>query len=557
MAASSIIEISRYTKKMKKKVNFSMIFFMLADEKTFSNFISFFPEIILGAGLIFTLIIILIRFKKYTNVPFKLFVKNITLSMSFIALSLAFLTVIALIHRIYGVGGLSSPFLFYSSFTIFFKSLLGFLTIFSLYLLRDWWGKKNKSAVWEMPLLLWSSLLFMYLLVSSNNLLVTFLLVEGLSICLYFILVSELKGNTFTNTLLYFLLGGISSIFFGYGLLRTYWTVGSFDYKEIHVFFLLMTNSGIQEIWISHTVMLSCLLFSLIFKLAAFPCYFWIRNLYCAATLPTIFFIGVPVKVVIFIVLFRLFGFAFIGLSSLWINLVLFCGLGSIILGCIIAVQAQKIHAFIAGSGINHIGFVLCSFGCQDGFGFTAAIFYLVTYVITSLAFFLLLLILKNIRGKPVIYITDLYVSQNNLFIQGALSIIILSFAGIPPFVGFFSKYTVLCALYNKGYIFLCAIVIVTAIIAAYYYLRILCFVNFKNNCINAGINGIKSVFNKNPLLFATKLKEQIVSNIKSTESSYLLFILVFYIFFFLPSWSTLMHICFHLQITGVNPIIF
>jgi NADH:ubiquinone oxidoreductase subunit 2 (subunit N) len=245
-----IIEISHHTKKVQKKINFSMVFFILAEEKTFfiKKFLSFFPEAILSVGLIFTLIVILIRFKKYANVPFKLFVKNITLSEGFITLSLGFLTANALIHSINEIGEVSSPLLFYSSFIYFFKSLLGFLTIFSLSLLKNWWGKKNKSIVWEMPLLLWGSLLFMYLLVSSNNLLVTFLLVEGLSICLYFILASELKGNTFTNTLLYFLLGGISSIFFGYGLLRTYWTVGSFDYKEIHVFFLLMTNSGIQEI---------------------------------------------------------------------------------------------------------------------------------------------------------------------------------------------------------------------------------------------------------------------------------------------------------------------
>jgi hypothetical protein len=211
MIASNIIEISRYTKKMKKKINFSMMFFILAEEKTW-NIISFFPEILLSVSLIFTSLIILI--KKYTKVPFKFFVKNITLPMSFMALSLALLTFIAWIENIYEIDELISfkvngSYLYYSSFTNYFKTWLSSLMFFSLALLKDdyYWVNSNKSAVWKMPLLLWSSLLFMYLLVSSNNLLVTFLLVEGLSICLYFILVSELKGNTFSNTLLYFFAG--------------------------------------------------------------------------------------------------------------------------------------------------------------------------------------------------------------------------------------------------------------------------------------------------------------------------------------------------------------
>jgi NADH:ubiquinone oxidoreductase subunit 2 (subunit N) len=169
----------------------------------------------------------------------------------------------------------------------------------------------------------------------------------------------------------------------------------------------------------------------------------------------------------------------------------------------------------------------------------------IITYATNAFGVFLVVNILKNICGKPVIYVTDLYVSQNNLFIQGALSIIIFSFAGIPPFLGFFNKYTVICALYNKSYIFLCSIVIVAAIIAAYYYLRILCFVSLKNGCIKAG--------NKNPLLFATKLIGQIVSNIKSTGFSYLLFVLIFYIFFLPLFYTSLIDVCFLLQITGIK----
>lgn len=87
--------------------------------------------------------------------------------------------------------------------------------------------------------------------------------------------------------------------------------------------------------------MLGALMFSLLFKLAAFPSYFWLRSLYCTASTPIVCFFGLPVKVATFAAFFRLFCFAFAGLAPLWADLVLFSGIGSIVVGCVISLKAK------------------------------------------------------------------------------------------------------------------------------------------------------------------------------------------------------------------------
>jgi NADH-quinone oxidoreductase subunit N len=249
-------------------------------------------------------------------------------------------------------------------------------------------------------------------------------------------------------------------------------------------FFSLMPGEGTVQELTTYSVMLGSLIFSLLFKLSVFPNYFWVRSLYCSVSTPIVCLFGLPVKIALFVVFFRLFGVAFVGLSFLWGNLVLFSGLGSIIFGCFITLQSKGIHAFIAGSGINHMGFILCGIACNTSLGFTSSIVYLLNYLITSLAFFVLLSKLKKMLNRPVVYLKDLFTIQSDPVIQGPLVVILFSFAGIPPFAGFFGKFLILSELYNKGYILLCIIIILSALISAYYYLRIICFASFKKSFI-------------------------------------------------------------------------
>jgi NADH-quinone oxidoreductase subunit N len=160
--------------------------------------------------------------------------------------------------------------------------------------------------------------------------------------------------------------------------------------------------------------------------------------------------------------------------------LVLFSGVGCLIVGCILALQARGIHSFIACSGINHMGFILCGISCNTSFGFNSAVFYLIIYVLTLISFFSLLSTLKTLHGKFIVTLTQLESVQDNPFIRIILFILMFSFAGIPPLAGFFGKSSILLCLLNNGQVFVCCVILVTAVVSGYYYLRILSIASFK-----------------------------------------------------------------------------
>jgi NADH:ubiquinone oxidoreductase subunit 4 (subunit M) len=143
---------------------------------------------------------------------------------------------------------------------------------------------------------------------------------------------------------------------------------------------------------------------------------------------------------------------------------------------------AKGIHSFIAGAGINHMGFILCGISCNTPLAFSASIFYLLVYILTLLAFFSLLSALKTLHGKFFVTLKDLYSVQDNPFIRTILFIIMFSFAGIPPLAGFFGKSSIFLILLNNDQVLVCGVVIITAIISGYYYLRILSIASFKES---------------------------------------------------------------------------
>jgi NADH-quinone oxidoreductase subunit N len=365
--------------------------------------------------------------------------RNIQLCMGYLVIVVLILFLIKLCNGSLYVTLCNGSFIF-AHYTLACKALLALCVLFTLHSMMSWSANKpNEIIVWEAPIIVLLGLFFMFILVSSNNLLVAFLAIEGLSITLYYILSADVKkGNTPASMLAYFILGATASLLFLYGVFRIYLQTGTFNYTEIKCFFAEVNSFDIGANSSGYTITLSCLLVGLLFKLAAFPNYFWIRNLYCVASTPVLSYFAIPVKVTLFVIIFKLFTYTFAGLSAIWINLFLYSGLGSLFVGCLLALHARGIHSFIAGAGIHHIGFILCWVSCNTELAFSASIFYLLLYVGTLLAFFSLLAVLKSLHGKFFVTLKDLESAQNNPFIRTILYIIIFSFAGIPPFFAFF-----------------------------------------------------------------------------------------------------------------------
>jgi NADH-quinone oxidoreductase subunit N len=179
-------------------------------------------------------------------------------------------------------------------------------------------NRPNENIIWETPIMLLIGLFFMLSLISANNLLVLFFGIEGLSITLYYVLAGDIKkGNTQASMLGYFVLGASATLMSAFGILRIYLETGTFYYSELKHFFDNLNNFEILEKSFDYKITLTCLLLGLLFKLAAFPNYFWIRNLYCVASTPIVAYFAVPVKLTLFITVFKLFTYAFAGLSSI------------------------------------------------------------------------------------------------------------------------------------------------------------------------------------------------------------------------------------------------
>jgi proton-translocating NADH-quinone oxidoreductase chain N len=441
------------------------------------------PETLLISCILFTFIVILCKYEKYTKSG-KLFSKTVELSKGYLLLTMIVLAVTGFFLLF------TTEYFYYITLgncfindvaTSFFKLFLLGGVLFAFCILSKWVGIKNNiSNDWEIPLLMLIGAGFMMFMMSSINLLCTFLCMEGLSLCLYFILGMGETKNTKINTLIYFVLSSVASILFIYGAARIFFTVGSFSYDKIHFYFAEQASMYTTvEQAVSLQISIAFLFFGLLFKLAAFPSYFWVRELYCSTITPVVIYFAIPVKLAAFITLFRLFGYSFTNISFLWENLFLFAGIGSIIIGGLITLDAKSTHGFVAGSGINHAGLVLCSLSSNTPFGNTAAVAHLLLYCITIGALLNFFCELGGKEGgkssrKYLANINELFSLKVDNTKSIALIIITFSLAGIPILAGFFSKYWILLSLYKEGNIGCLFIIIMVSMLSAYYYMRLL-----------------------------------------------------------------------------------
>ena len=356
-----------------------------------------------------------------------------------------------------------------TAFTKFFKILTILGAAGSLIISKNYFID-TKINRFEIPTLLLFSTLGMMLMISSKNLMMMYLAIELQSLSLY--VVASIKRNSLESAesgVKYFILGALSSGILLYGFSLVYGFTGQTSFDGIYI-----SLSQLDKLPIGLVFGLVFILVGLAFKVSAVPFHMWTPDVYEGApTSITAFFAIVP-KLAAIALIFRFCLEPFNNFYFEWTQVIFFLSLASMFLGAIAAIAQKSIKRLLAYSSIGHVGYVLIALVAASDQGVRSASIYMFIYLIMNVSVFAILLSLKK-SDKYVEKIDQLSgLSKTNPVVSVSLAIIMLSMAGIPPFIGFFGKFYVFIAAIESQQYILAILGVLASVISAFYYLRII-----------------------------------------------------------------------------------
>ena len=317
------------------------------------------------------------------------------------------------------------------------------------------------------------SILGMMVMVSGHSLLTLYMGLEIMSLSLYALIASARDRSVAIEAALkYFVLGAIASGLLLYGMSMIYGITGSLDIAQISNFARASTLASQQTLILNFGLVF--LVIGVAFKLGAVPFHMWVPDVYQGSPTSVTMFLSTVPKIAAIALLIRLLIDGLGDLQHYWSDLLMIIAVLSIALGSLVALMQSNIKRMLAYSTISHIGFVLLGFvtGVVEGYG--AAVFYILVYILMSLAAFGSIIVL-NKNGFEADQISDYQgLSKHSPWFALIILVVMLSMAGVPPFIGFYSKLFILQQVIAEGYIILAVIAVVFAVISAYYYLQII-----------------------------------------------------------------------------------
>lgn len=318
------------------------------------------------------------------------------------------------------------------------------------------------------------SIVGMMLMVSANNLLMLYLGLELLSLCLYALVAFNREdGNASEAAMKYFILGAIASGMLLYGMSILYGLSGSLQLSEIAVAVVSASEANNAQ----NIGMIFALVFivvALAFKLGAVPFHMWMPDVYQGSPTAVTAMIGTAPKLAGFAMIMRLMVEGLGGLQADWQQMLMVLAVLSLAVGNIVAIAQSNLKRMLAYSTISHVGFILLGILAGTNEGYSAAMFYTITYAIMSLAGFGVIMLMAR-QGFEADNITDFTgLNQRSPWFAFIMMVIMLSMAGVPPTVGFWAKLAVLSAVVEVNLVWMAVIAVFFSIIGIFYYLRII-----------------------------------------------------------------------------------
>ena len=320
----------------------------------------------------------------------------------------------------------------------------------------------------------------MYVMISGNNFLVLYLGVELLSLSSYALVALRRDSTKATEAAMkYFVLGALGSGFLLYGMSMLYGATGSLDIST--VFKAVASGQIKHQVLVLGLVFIAC---GLGFKFGVVPFHMWVPDVYHGAPTVVTLLIGGAHKLAAFAMTMRLLVEGLMPLAIDWQQMLMVMSIASLLIGNLTGIAQTNLKRMIAYSTISQMGFVLIGLtsGVVDGNtaaaanAYSSAMFYVVTYVLTTLGVFGIMLVLAR-EGFESEEISDLAgLNQRSPLYAGVLALCMFSLAGVPPMVGFSAKLSVLQALVASGQpgaIPVAVFAVLTSMFAAFYYLRV------------------------------------------------------------------------------------
>jgi NADH-quinone oxidoreductase subunit N len=391
---------------------------------------------------------------------------NPSLACSMLGLGALLLTAVLTLTTPMGIGyaGLFAV----DHFAVFAKLLILTGSALALILSIDY-NVKTGIDRFEFPVLIMLCTVGMMIMVSAANLMSLYIGLELQSLAIYVMAAfnrDDLRSSE--AGLKYFVLGALASGLLLYGISLAYGFNGSMDFGQLRAG---LTGDHPAAGLIIGVVFIVA---GLAFKISAVPFHMWTPDVYEGAPTAVTAFMSTAPKVAAIALLLRALEVPFGHLGASWQQLIVLISIASMLLGSLAAIGQTSIKRLMAYSSIGHMGYALIGLAVNTQAGIQGVLIYMVTYVFMSAGVFACIIAMRR-RGLPLDKIADLSgLARTDPMLALAFAIFMFSMAGIPPFSGFFGKLYVFYAAVQSGYWTLAVIGVLTSVVGAYYYLRVI-----------------------------------------------------------------------------------
>jgi NADH-quinone oxidoreductase subunit N len=356
----------------------------------------------------------------------------------------------------------------FDNYAIAFSTGIAVIAFLWFMMSKDYF--ENNTHVTDHFALVLFSLVGAVFMVSFSNLAMLFLGIEILSISLY-ILAGSKMNDLFSNeaSFKYFLMGSFATGFLLFGIALVYGVTGSFDLAKIAA---VISSPAVPFTALLYAGVLMMLI-GLAFKISAVPFHFWAPDVYEGSPTVVTAFMSTIVKIAAFAAFFRLFSTCFSAVSAQWVDVVQAITILTLLVSNITAVYQNSVKRMLAFSSIAHAGYLLITLVSLNDSSDSAILYYVLSYAVASIGAFA---VLHNVASENENASTETFngLGKRNPFMAFAMTIALLSLAGIPPLAGFFAKYYIFTVAFKSGYIGLVLLAVVTSLIGVYYYFRII-----------------------------------------------------------------------------------